>query len=305
MNTIRCRRRDWMAALMLGSLAGLMPAGADARGGPLSDPLDGRTPGVRDAVIAGWQRVGAARLDTMRGGFSLPDLQLKIKFGFDQIVLVNDELVATTRLNLEQMRSEIVARTQATVDPQALRARIEASLSQAGLRVSTNPTQTAVTSTPTVNTGAAGTQVATTLTDAATAAGVSADVVAPAADATTVTVVQPTVAQAMSAAPGASGEQGTAGTAGTSASTGVAAGNSVASATMAMPVTVVQSGTGNYANVSAVSGNAITTVVQNNLDGQKIQVFSQIDASVNSGRLLSAMERSAALREATIRSLGR
>lgn len=48
--------------------------------------------------------LGNESLDDIRGGFELPDINLKLSFGFERAVFVNGELVASTVLNVKDLQ---------------------------------------------------------------------------------------------------------------------------------------------------------------------------------------------------------
>lgn len=119
---------------LLVSLCGMLPIAGAAAENPFA-PGSGRT------------TLSLAMLDAIRGGFDLPDLQLKLSFGIDQAVFVNGELIATNVLNVEQVRDSIGAKVDQAVtklDAEALRSRIQDAvaqqLSNAGLKTSIVPT---------------------------------------------------------------------------------------------------------------------------------------------------------------------
>lgn len=70
-------------------------------------------------------------------------------------------------------------------------------------------------------------------------------------------------------------------------------------------VAVIQSGVGNSAATGAFAAASIGTVVQNTLDGQKIQSITTVDATVNSLNLMRGMNLVSSLRGAVIDSLRR
>ena len=70
-------------------------------------------------------------------------------------------------------------------------------------------------------------------------------------------------------------------------------------------VALVQNGTGNTVSAGSISSAAISTVVQNTLDGQKIQSLTVVNASVNSLGVLRGLNLQSSLRGAVIDSLRR
>ena len=71
------------------------------------------------------------------------------------------------------------------------------------------------------------------------------------------------------------------------------------------PLGLVQSGAGNSVSIGAFSASSIGTVVQNTLDGQKIQNVTVINATVNSLGILRGLNLQSSLRGAVIDSLRR
>ncbi|HSD38910.1 MAG TPA: hypothetical protein VLC92_15465 [Rhodocyclaceae bacterium] len=51
-------------------------------------------------------------------------------------------------------------------------------------------------------------------------------------------------------------------------------------------VSIVQNGTGNFANLGPASSSAYALVIQNSLDGQNLQVVTTVDATVNSYQMM-------------------
>ena len=70
-------------------------------------------------------------------------------------------------------------------------------------------------------------------------------------------------------------------------------------------VALIQNGTGNTVSAGSISSASIATVVQNTLDGQKIQNLTVINASVNSLGVLRGLNLQSSLRGAVIDSLRR
>ena len=77
--------------------------------------------------------------------------------------------------------------------------------------------------------------------------------------------------------------------------------------TASIPVAVVQNGVGNSVGTTSVVGNSssVTTVLQNTLDNQRIQVLTEVSASANSLEVLRAMNLGESIREGVISSLRR
>ncbi|MCP5293769.1 MAG: hypothetical protein H6950_03515 [Zoogloeaceae bacterium] len=140
MSMIKAAQRRYLAFAIASAWA-LVPAmaandtGSLAQGLVKTDTLEGFD------RAAGWQVMSAAQLDQVRGGFDLPDLQLKLSFGFDQAVFVNGELVARTVLTIDQLRSSVASQMEAmrtTMNPAAMTAEIQSQIAQqlaaAGIR---------------------------------------------------------------------------------------------------------------------------------------------------------------------------
>lgn len=70
-------------------------------------------------------------------------------------------------------------------------------------------------------------------------------------------------------------------------------------------VALIQNGTGNAVSAGSISSASIATVVQNTLDGQKIQNLTVINASVNSLGVLRGLNLQSSMRGAVIDSLRR
>lgn len=68
---------------------------------------------------------------------------------------------------------------------------------------------------------------------------------------------------------------------------------------------LVQSGSGNVVANGSISPSSVGTVIQNTLDGQKIQNVTVINATVNSMAVLRGLNLQSSLRSAVISSLGR
>ena len=69
---------------------------------------------------------------------------------------------------------------------------------------------------------------------------------------------------------------------------------------------LVQSGAGNVFLPGAISSSAAgTTIIQNSLDGQKIQTMTTIDAVVNSTGILRSINLQSSMQSAIVNSLRR
>jgi hypothetical protein len=73
----------------------------------------------------------------------------------------------------------------------------------------------------------------------------------------------------------------------------------------AKAIALVQTGAGNSVAAGAVSAASLVTVVQNSLDGQKIENVTVVNASVNSLGVLRGFNLQSSLRGAVIDSLRR
>ncbi|KAA3654045.1 MAG: hypothetical protein DWQ11_06040 [Proteobacteria bacterium] len=250
---------------------------------------------TESAAPAQWRLVSAERLDQVRGGFDMPDLKLRLSFGLEQSVLVNGELVARTVLNMEQLREAVANQMAATrvsvLDTTAgmnaqIQAQVAEQLRAVGLRTTTINT-----------TGQAQAEAAQAL--AALPGTATPPTAAPAAETASAAdvggVTQPAVSQPMVSASESA------------VSPVQVVSPAPAAATAATPpVTVVQNGAGNVVSSASVVGNdALSTVIQNSLDNQRIQVLTEVSASANSLQVLRAMNLGAAIREGVINSLRR
>lgn len=61
----------------------------------------GGTPGKKLRQLAA---LDAVALDRMRGGFEVPNTNLRLSFSFERVVYINGELIATTVLNLKDLQ---------------------------------------------------------------------------------------------------------------------------------------------------------------------------------------------------------
>ncbi|MCB1951420.1 MAG: hypothetical protein H6944_13085 [Zoogloeaceae bacterium] len=235
-----------------------------------------------------WRVVSAQRLDQIRGGFDMPALKLRLSFGLEQSVLVNGELVARTVLNIEQLRQAVATQIEATrtsvLDTTAgLNAQIQAQVAEQ-LR-------------------AVGLRTTTINATSSQAQAEAAQALAALPAATPATPAEATVDQGVVSQPMVAANEG----AGSGAVvTPVQVLSPDAQAPVTTPVTVVQNGSGNMVSSASVVGNdALTTVIQNSLDNQRIQVLTEVSASANSLQILRAMNMGATIREGVINSLRR
>lgn len=248
---------------------------------------------------AHWRLVSAQRLSQIRGGFELPDLQLRLSFGLEQSVLVNGELVARTVLTIERLRdavgNQVNAARNTVLDSTAglnaqIQAQVAAQLQAVGLRTTTINTA----STPQAQ-AAAATAAVQAMAPASNAPAAAASDPAPAASSTAPLASPPVVAASNTAVSSGSGKV-----------SAVQVVSPAPGAQATVPVTVVQSGPGNVVSGASVVGNdALSTIIQNTLDGQRIQVLTEVSASANSLRVLRAMDMAATIREGVINSLRR
>ena len=283
--TIFCAPRHCaVGALLVGLAVPVGAAGADAFVG-----------------MAGWRMLETEQLDNVRGGFDIPDLGLKLSFGLQQSVLINGELVSRTVLNLQHLQESIanqVAATRASVisTTAGISAQVQAHVAEqlraVGLQTTpvTTVSQAGASQPIQGQTASAAPPVGGSPSTVSTAMVSQPVVAAPATGTTTATtsspvttpstpVVTQTNAQVVSPTPG----------------------------TTSIPVAVVQNGAGNSIGATSVVGNSssVTTVLQNTLDNQRIQVLTEVSASANSLEVLRAMNLGESIREGVISSLRR
>jgi hypothetical protein len=67
----------------------------------------------------------------------------------------------------------------------------------------------------------------------------------------------------------------------------------------------VQSGAGNTVVPAATALSSLGTVIQNSVNGQKIQSMTIVNATVNSMQVMKSMNLQATIRDAVTRALGR
>lgn len=109
----------------LGVLAMVIPACA------------GSTAAPADRVFM-YPVVSPTHLAQIRGGFELPELNLRLSFGLERAVFINGELVARTALKVDALQDRLAARLASTSDTVArveaeVQARVTAQLTRAGL----------------------------------------------------------------------------------------------------------------------------------------------------------------------------
>ena len=260
-----------------------------------------------------WRVMSAERLAEVRGGFEMPQLQLRLSFGLEQSVLVNGELVARTVLNIEQLRQSVAERVNATrttmIDSAAalnsqIQAQVAAQLQSVGLRTTTINTVSPAQAQAEAASAAALAQAPVNAAPVAAATPASVAPVVSDAPVGAPSVSQPMVATETVATPTSTASSGA--PAQTATSVQVVSPVQDAPTVATVPVTVVQSGAGNVVSSASVVGNdAMTTIIQNTLDGQRIQVLTEVSASANSLQVLRAMNLNAAIREGVINSLRR
>ncbi|WP_167525588.1 flagellin [Cupriavidus oxalaticus] len=268
------------AAMLLG--AGLACAGV-AHAGSLPQP-DGLDPSAlpsqaasardRDPTplaaargsMAGWKPVAHEKLDELRGGFELPNLQ--VSFGIERAVYINGALVVATSINIPdvgRITADQAARLATTLGPAIVastNAAVESAL--AGLTGGTQANAN----------GSASSAGAAALASGAAGAAASA------------------TASASGSSAGGSGAAGLPTTV-VGTSTGQVATNGL--------LNVIQNGPGNSAAVGSLAGTP-TTVIQNSLNNQSIRSLMTIDASVNTLQAFRSQLANTTLQDALLRA---
>jgi len=266
------------AAVLLG--AGMACAGtAHAGEQPLPDALDAASVPAPAALAArdtkednplvasrngmsGWKPVTAERLDELRGGFDVGDLQ--VSFGIERAVYLNGALVVATSINIPDVAR--ISTDQAT--------KLATTLGPAIV----NSTQAGVASALGGNSGNSG----STGTSAASGSGAGANGAAG-------------TAAAAAANGGAATSAGANGLASTviSTPTGQVITNGLS--------TVIQNGPGNAAAVGTMAATPMT-VIQNTLNNQSIRSLMTIDTSVNTLQAFRSQLANTALNNALLRA---
>ncbi|MBP0635753.1 MULTISPECIES: hypothetical protein [unclassified Cupriavidus] len=218
--------------------------------------------------MAGWKPVAHEKLDEMRGGFEMPNLQ--VSFGIERAVYINGALVVATSINIPdvgRITAEQAARLATTLGP-AIVASTNAAVDSAlagltgGAQGSAN--------------GSAGSASAGAAASTSGAAGAAASASASASG-----------SSASSA--GAAGPPMTV----VGTSTGQVATNGL--------LNVIQNGPGNSAAVGSLAGTP-TTVIQNSLNNQSIRSLMTIDASVNTLQAFRSQLANTTLQDALMRA---
>ena len=266
-----------------------------------------------------WRMLEAEQLDEVRGGFEMPDLGLKLSFGLQQSILINGELVSRTVLNLQQLQATIanqveaaradVISTTAGISAQ-VQAQVAEQLRAVGLQTTpvTTVTHTGASQPVQGQSASVAQQVAGAPSSVSTATVSQPVVAAPSAGSSTTSVsTAPTHSQPVVAAPATSASTPVA-----TSSTPVVTQSSAqvitpAAGAASIPVAVVQNGAGNSVGTTSVVGNSssVTTILQNTLDNQRIQVLTEVSASANSLELLREIDFAQSIREGIIGSLRR
>ncbi len=241
--------------------------------------------------VAGWRMLDAKQLDAVRGGMDLSN-GLNVSFGLEQSILINGEVVSRTVLNLQNLQQTIASQVEAaradvistTSGISALvQAQVADKLRAAGLQTTplttvkhTPPSQAAQTQ----GVGGASSPVTHVSTDTLSQAIVAAS--------------EPGVTE--SSSPAASQSNGQ-----------LVTPLQTTNGTTSLPLSIVQNGAGNTVGSSSATGNpsSVTTVLQNTLDNQRIQVLTEVNASANSLKLLRAIDMAQSIREGVIGSLRR
>lgn len=247
---------------------------------------------------AGWGPVAEAeRLDSVRGGFTTP-AGLQFSFGIERAVYVNGDLVATTTLNLSNLKQDIEQRVADAVG---------------GVVVMPAPAGAAPPAAPPTPAPAPAPAVASPPLAPVPAPGTltSAPPPSPPAPAPATLPVAPPVA----AAPAPAIAPAPAPTASPVAAPPVSSPSPVASArpapTPAMvihtggPIGVVQIGQGNSVPAQGLGGSTVGTIIQNTLNDQMIQNVMTINATVNSLQVLKSFDMQSAMRSAISDALRR
>ncbi|WP_439686888.1 Flagellin [Cupriavidus oxalaticus] len=221
--------------------------------------------------MAGWKPVAHEKLDELRGGFEMPNLQ--VSFGIERAVYINGALVVATSINIPdvgRITAEQAARLATTLGP-AIVASTNAAVDSAlagltgGAQANAN--------------GSAGSASASSAGAAASASGAAG-----AAGSAT--------ASANGSSAGSSGAAGLPTTV-VGTSTGQVATNGL--------LNVIQNGPGNSAAVGSLAGTP-TTVIQNSLNNQSIRSLMTIDASVNTLQAFRSQLANTTLQDALLRA---
>lgn len=234
---------------------------------------------------AGWRMLDTEQLDAVRGGMDLSN-GLAVSFGLEQSILVNGEIVSRTVLNLQNLQQTIAnqveaARADVISTTAGISAQVQAQVAEQLRAVGLQSTPlTTVNQTPPSQ--------------------------AQSASATSSSVSTNTVSQSIVAAP-RSGSDETSPPATSQSSGQLVTPLEATNGTASLPISILQNGQGNTVGSSSAAGNgsSVTTVLQNTLDNQRIQVLTEIDASANSLKMLQALELGQSIREGVINSLRR
>lgn len=215
----------------------------------------------------------AERLDTVRGGFTTP-AGLQFSFGIERAVYVNGDLVATTRLNLSNLKQDIEQRVAESVGGLVVLRATEGAGTPRASSSAPRATDAASTSIPAPSPGpmpsaalaAAPAAVTPPPPSPAPKAGAPAQVPVP-IDLNLPKVPAPAPAPVMVIHTGG-------------------------------PLGVVQVGPGNSLPAGGLGGSAVGTVIQNTLNDQMIQNVLTVNATVNSLQVLKSFDIHSAVRSA-------
>lgn len=85
-----------------------------------SAPVPGGQPTKRPDLWAGkLAALDAGSLDAIRGGFEMPDSNIRFSFGIERVVYINNQMVASTALNLKDLQSASGGGSGPPVQPDA------------------------------------------------------------------------------------------------------------------------------------------------------------------------------------------
>ena len=243
------------------------------------------------------QPVSSARLDNLRGGFDF-GAGMQISFGISREILINGEVVATTRLVLSNLDNLFRGRAptielsgQALTLIQngwgnvALAPASAAAAAPASIQAASTSTSLAPVSTTALSAAPSASASPTTLATNASLAPVIAP--GPASVASSAAPIAPAIA---TAAPIAVAQTPSA----SSSSASVASNNPVTNIQVGAPIVV------NGSSIPLSLGEAIALGVQNTVSNQLIQARTVIDATVVSMNALRAQLNSTAFRDSLL-----
>ncbi len=285
--------------------------------------------------------VDPSRLDELRGGFDLGDIQVKI--GIEQVVMINGVLQSTTVLRLAEIGNTIAeAQARVTTTLAEAQARLNTTLAEAQARIAeiqapasggasapsvpsaaapastpsaavatSTPSVAAPASTPSAAVAASTPSVAAPASTPSAAAPASTPSAAVAASTPSAAVAASTPSAAVAAStPSAAVTASTPSVAVAASTPGVAlpapAPSAVLPVAAALPVgaalAIIQNGPNNSVS-TALNGASLATIIQNSLDNQHVQVITKVDAAVNSAEIMQGLRLNQALDEALTRAM--